>query len=92
LGQTIRTRHRELTSLGDVASKAAAAAISDARYDTALEWLEQGRSIVWNQLLQLHTLVNVLCEVQPSLADDLVRISKALEHASNQDVFMQSDQ
>ncbi|KIM80499.1 hypothetical protein PILCRDRAFT_534642 [Piloderma croceum F 1598] len=97
LGQTIQARHRELISMGNVASEAAAAAISAEQYDTALEWLEQGRSIVWSQLLQLRTPVDALREVQPDLADDIVRVSKALEYASSlgettQDISKQSDQ
>ena len=54
LEHSITTQHRKLSSIGDVASKAAA------RYETSLEWLEQGRSIAWNQLLILHTAVNAL--------------------------------
>jgi hypothetical protein len=48
-----------------------------------LEWLEQGRSIVWGQLLQLRTPVDALHEVQPALANELVRVSMALEHESS---------
>jgi hypothetical protein len=43
-----------------VASEAAAAAISAKQYNTALEWLEQGHSIVWNQFLQLRTPFDAL--------------------------------
>ena len=81
LGQTVQAQHKELISVGHIASEAASAAISVEQYNTALEWLEQGRSIVWNQLLQLHTPVDALWKVQPSLASDLVNVSKALEHA-----------
>ena len=83
LGTTIPARHRELAASGNIASEAAAAAISAEQYDTALELLEQGRSVVWGQLLQLRTPVDGLLEVQPTLADDLERISKAMEHASS---------
>jgi hypothetical protein len=83
LGQTITTRHRELSSIGVVANEAAAAAISAGQYNTALEWLEQGRSIVWGQLLHLRTPVDLLCDVDPTLAQEITQVSKALEHASN---------
>ena len=86
MGQTILARHSKLISIGNIASEAAAAAISAAQCDTALEWLEQGRSVVWNQLLQLRTPVDVLREEQPTLANDLLRVSTALEHASNRGV------
>jgi len=82
-GQTILARHSELESIGNVASEAAAAAISAEQFDTALEWLERGRSVVWNQLLQLRTPVDALREVEPILADDVLRVSKALEHAGS---------
>jgi hypothetical protein len=83
LGQTIPARYRELAYMGDIASEAAAAAISAKQYETALEWLEQGRSIVWNQLLHLRTPVDALRDVEPSLANDLVRVSRDLEHAGS---------
>jgi hypothetical protein len=83
LGQTIQVQHSKLAIMDKVACEAAAAAISAEKYDTALEWLEQGRSIVWNQLLQLRTPVDALCDVQPALANDLLQVSKALEHSSS---------
>jgi len=54
--------------------------------DTALEWLEQGRSIsVWSQVHHLRSPVNALREIQPSFADDLMRASNALEYAVTHD-------
>jgi hypothetical protein len=89
MGQTILARHSELTSMGNIASEAAATAISAEQYDTALEWLEQGRSIVWSQLLDLRTPVDAIREKESGLADDLVRVSQALEHAGNRDTGTQ---
>lgn len=83
LGQTIPARQRRLTSTGDIACEAAAAAISAEQYVTALEWLEQGRSIVWSQLLSLRTPVDALRDVDPSLAENLLCVSRALEHAGS---------
>ena len=85
LGQSITARHRELLSIGAVASEAAAAASAAQQYETALEWLEQGRSIVWNQLLSLRTPIDALRDVDPTLADALQRVSMALENASTSD-------
>ena len=90
LGQTILARHRELSSIGDITSEAAAAAISAAQYHTALEWLEQGHSIVWSQLLDLCTPVDAIRKTDPGLADDLVCVSQALEHASSCDAGTQN--
>ncbi|KIM81562.1 hypothetical protein PILCRDRAFT_8617 [Piloderma croceum F 1598] len=83
--------------MGNIASEAAATAISAEQYDTALEWLEQGCSIVWSQLLNLRTPVDAIREKEPGLADDLVHVSQALEHAGNrntstQDLSPQSNQ
>ena len=80
LGLTIPERHRKLSNM-DIASEAAAAAISAEQYNTALEWLEQGRSIVWSQILHLRSPVDALRELQPSLADNLIRVSRDLECA-----------
>jgi hypothetical protein len=97
LGQSLTARHRELLSIGAIASEAAAAVSAAEQYETALEWLEQGRSIVWNQLLSLRTPVDALRQVDPTLANDLERVSITLEHASTGDSSMhdlshQSDQ
>ena len=89
LGQSLTTRHRELLSIGAIAMEAAAAASAAEQYETALEWLEQGRTIVWNQLLSLRTPVDVLRQVDPTLANDFEHVSVALEHASTGDSSIQ---
>jgi tetratricopeptide (TPR) repeat protein len=82
LGKTISARHKELASVGGIVNEAAAAAIESGQHETAVEWLERGRSIVWGQLLNLRTPVDELRDADHGLADDLVRISNALESAS----------
>lgn len=62
-------------------AEAAAAAISLGKPNLALEWLEQGRSIVWGQILQLRTPLNDLHQRHPDAADELERVSRALESA-----------
>ena len=56
----------------------ASAAISAEQYD-ALRWLEQGRFIVWNQLLHLHIPVDALRDVEPGFADGVRCVARALE-------------
>lgn len=56
------------------------AASAAEQYETALEWLKQGCSIVWDQLLSLRTLIDALHAVDPTLANVLTRVSMALEH------------
>ncbi|KAF8593883.1 hypothetical protein BDV93DRAFT_566030 [Ceratobasidium sp. AG-I] len=71
LGTTSTRRYECITEVGAVAVEAAAAAISAKKYDLALEWLEQGRSIVWTQTLQLRMPYDVLSSVDPTLAQQL---------------------
>jgi hypothetical protein len=49
------------------------------RLDLALQWLEQGRCLVWNQLNQLRTPIDNLCVRSSSLADHFVQVASALE-------------
>lgn len=83
LDQTIPERHTKLLEISDVASDAAAAACSMERYGLALEWLEQGRCLVWSQLNNLRTPVDELRAHHPALADDILRVSRALENAGS---------
>ncbi|PVF95782.1 hypothetical protein CPB86DRAFT_875431 [Serendipita vermifera] len=78
LGLSISDRHRHLVEIGGITREAAAAAISLGQYDKAVEWLEQGRSIVWTQILQLRTPVDQLRDVNLELAESLIRVSRLL--------------
>ncbi|KIJ63459.1 hypothetical protein HYDPIDRAFT_112868 [Hydnomerulius pinastri MD-312] len=86
LGLPIKERHRELLRAGNVARDAAAAAIEDGKYETAVEWLEQGRCIVWAQIFQLRTPVDELRAMQPELAARLTQVSNDLERASTRNL------
>jgi hypothetical protein len=77
-GISITDRHRYLIQIGGRARNLAASAIDSGHYDKALELLEQGRSIVWTQILQLRTPVDDLREVDPDLADRFIKISQLL--------------
>ncbi|KAF8966246.1 CHAT domain-containing protein [Flammula alnicola] len=55
LEQTMQRRHANLVDISDLSMAAAAAAFSAGRPDKALEWLEQGRCLVWSQLNNLRT-------------------------------------
>ncbi|KAJ7851773.1 CHAT domain-containing protein [Mycena leptocephala] len=81
LGLSITDRHHQLSQAGQVVRDAAAAAIAQHDYQKAVEWLDQGRSIIWGQLLNLRTPVDELREHHPGLADDLVSLSTLLETA-----------
>ncbi|KAJ7101690.1 CHAT domain-containing protein [Mycena epipterygia] len=79
LGLSIRDRHHHLLQAGQVVRDAASAAIAANQFATAVEWLEQGRSVIWGQILSLRTPVDVLRMSHPKLADELVSISTQLE-------------
>ena len=80
MGLSLCDRCHQLFQAADGARDAAAAALELHRPDLAVEWLEQGRSIVWSQLSQLRTPVDDLRTVYPELAAQFERVSHELEH------------
>jgi tetratricopeptide (TPR) repeat protein len=79
LGFSIADRHRRLLRTGTIAREAAATAIALERYDKAIEWLEQSRSVVWAQILRLRTPADELRDIDPNLADRLLHVSQLLD-------------
>ncbi|TFY50540.1 hypothetical protein EVG20_g11460 [Dentipellis fragilis] len=74
LGSTIQECHKTLPSISEHIREAVMGAHKDGQPDRAVEWLEQGRSIVWSQHLNLHTPVDDLKAANPTLAARLVEI------------------
>ncbi|TFY59657.1 hypothetical protein EVG20_g7702 [Dentipellis fragilis] len=68
-------------AISDAVNEAAAAAIQLQDYTSALEWLEQGRAIVWGQMIHLRTPVDDLRAEDPALAKELQDVSRQLERA-----------
>ncbi|TDL13607.1 hypothetical protein BD410DRAFT_846786, partial [Rickenella mellea] len=87
VGLNIDSRHHELLVTSSLACDAAAVAISVTDPQLALTWLEQGRSIVWGQILQLRTPVEELRLSHPEFAIELTRISKQLERGASDNNF-----
>ncbi|KIJ30106.1 hypothetical protein M422DRAFT_187563 [Sphaerobolus stellatus SS14] len=79
VGHKVARRYSELSKIGSIVNKAAAVAISLGKENLALEWLEEGRNIVWQQILQLRNPADELRLRDPELADKLQVISFALE-------------
>jgi tetratricopeptide (TPR) repeat protein len=79
LDQTVQKRHTNLINISYLTTEAAACAFSMSKYHTALEWLEQGRCLVWNQLNQLRTPLDDLFAYDGALARRLLAVSKELE-------------
>ncbi|KAJ7469090.1 TPR-like protein [Mycena latifolia] len=84
LGLSISDRHQQLLKAGQLVREAASAAIDAHEYSKAVEWLEQGRSVIWGQFLNLRTPVDDLHMVHPQLAAELTSISNLLETSSTQ--------
>lgn len=82
IGLTIPTRHHALKEARSLACDSAAAAIAANDLEKALEWLEEGRSVVWGQLLQLRTPVDDLRDRNPELAEKLSQVASTLEAGS----------
>jgi hypothetical protein len=53
----------------------------------ALEWLEQGRCLVWNQLNQLRTPIDNLLKKNPDLANHFIHVASALESYGTNSAF-----
>ncbi|KAJ7213678.1 CHAT domain-containing protein [Mycena rebaudengoi] len=85
LGLSIADRHHRLLHAGQVVRDAASAAIAGGEYQKAVEWLDQGRSVIWGQLLNLRTPVDELRKSHPYLADQLVSLSTSLENSGTRD-------
>ncbi|KAJ7477711.1 TPR-like protein [Mycena latifolia] len=81
LGLSLTDRHHLIKEAGQVVRDAAAAAIAAHRFTMAVEWLEQGRSVIWGQILSLRTPVDELRKSHPVLADNLLSLSTLLETA-----------
>ncbi|KAF8214607.1 CHAT domain-containing protein [Mycena galopus ATCC 62051] len=79
LGLSIKDRHYYIGRAGKLARNAAAAAIMAGLPGMAVEWLEQGRSIIWGQLLNLRTPVDDLRKIHPVLAEKFICLSAQLE-------------
>ncbi|KAG8784312.1 hypothetical protein FRC12_018819 [Ceratobasidium sp. 428] len=80
LGTPADIRYSQITlEIASVATEAARAAISLQRYDLGVEWLEQGRSIIWSQSLLLRRPVDSLSETNSTLAAELQRVAYELD-------------
>ncbi|KAG8722250.1 hypothetical protein FRC09_006564 [Ceratobasidium sp. 395] len=83
LGVSMKDRYEGLSEdIQGLVSDATTAAVRLQCYDLAIEWLEQGRSIVWSQMMQLRTPLDTLHASHPAMAEKLRHISNELENLS----------
>jgi tetratricopeptide (TPR) repeat protein len=83
LGQKVSHRFIQIlrTKIGDAIRAAVSAAVAANQPNLALEWLEEGRNIVWSQLNRLRNPFENLREHYPQLADELAQASALLHTA-----------
>jgi tetratricopeptide (TPR) repeat protein len=86
LGLAVSDQHALLANVGAIVRDAVAAAIRYEDYETAVVWAEQGRSIVWQNLLGLRTPVDKLRQTHSEMADRLQHIARLLEGSGSRDV------
>jgi hypothetical protein len=79
LGNPIILRYQDIAEVGKAVNLTASIACRTGRPDLALEWLEQGRSIVWGQILHLRTPLDELQHDHPDLAASLESIACQLD-------------
>ncbi|KAG9120234.1 hypothetical protein FRC07_004356, partial [Ceratobasidium sp. 392] len=81
LGITVFERYEKIPAISEIVMKAVSAAIAHQKYTLALEWLEEGRCIVWNQITLLRTPADGLRQADPVLADELELVARKLDRA-----------
>ncbi|MBM2621808.1 CHAT domain-containing protein [Actinoplanes sp. LDG1-06] len=82
-GLTWTARHRLLKEEPTLACDAAASLIRSGEAERAMVLLEQGRSVVWNQILRMRNDFAQLSEVAPDEAVELLRIRERLDLTSD---------
>jgi tetratricopeptide (TPR) repeat protein len=87
MGMSVFDRQAALYEFGNVVREAAGAAIAAGEYTTAVEWLEEGRTVVWAQLLKLRTPLDQLREKLPELVERLEQVSKGLDSHQNSSIY-----
>ncbi|KAI0027071.1 CHAT domain-containing protein, partial [Vararia minispora EC-137] len=85
LGQSISRRFDQLSEMqiGPAITAAASSAIGAGKLPLALEWLEEGRNVIWNQVTRLRDPLEGLEAHDPALALQLRDISSSLERTGH---------
>ncbi|KAF9027639.1 hypothetical protein BDZ89DRAFT_797783 [Hymenopellis radicata] len=107
IGMSIQDRHNALTiptalefgrletpllkSIAHIPSRAASFAISNGELARAIEWLEQGRSILWHQLLQFRSPMDELKQEDENLAERLANLASGLAISSTRAHFRDAE-
>ncbi|ONI74122.1 hypothetical protein BWI15_12195 [Kribbella sp. ALI-6-A] len=81
-GLTTTGRDRILKNWSGLAAQAAGAALAAERADIALEMLESGRSVSWDQILGFRVRLDTLRRARPDLADRLAKTGASIALAN----------
>jgi CHAT domain len=81
-------REQRLAGLGEVATTAAALAVELGHPEQAVELLEQGRSVLWNQAIQTRSDLSALHAAAPRLATELDETRRGLDRLN---AYLDSD-
>ncbi|CAE6409494.1 unnamed protein product [Rhizoctonia solani] len=84
LSDTPKEQHTYIRTTGNVAKRAASAAIRSFDYKLALEWLEHARCVMWSQNLMLRSPLDQLHSFDPDLAARLKKTAERLHSASSE--------
>ncbi|PSR71019.1 hypothetical protein PHLCEN_2v13123 [Hermanssonia centrifuga] len=78
---TIDLQHQFLTNnVSDFASNAAACAIEKEELEVAVQFLEQGRALLWSRMRSYRHSIENLQESNPGLAEEFKGVCQQLEH------------
>jgi hypothetical protein len=80
-------QERRLATTSGLARDAAAVALEVRRPEQAVELLEQGRAILWSQMLDSWGDLKALEEIRPDLAERLDQVRAALDRNADLDPF-----
>ena len=80
MDHTFQQRYAELINFPHITASAASAAFAQGDVQKALEWLEEGRCVVWNQLKQFRTSIDDLRAHDCFLAQWFLDLSRVLEY------------
>ncbi|KAG9120355.1 hypothetical protein FRC07_004182, partial [Ceratobasidium sp. 392] len=81
LGITVFERYESIPAVSNVVMEAVSTAIAHGKHAVALEWLEEGRCIVWNQMTLLRTPIDGLRQANPDLANEIEQVARRLDRA-----------
>ncbi|KAJ7207142.1 CHAT domain-containing protein [Mycena pura] len=80
-GRKLLQRFNWLPNVRECVESAVAAAIATGELELALEWFEQGRCVVWFQIMRSRMSLDDLREVDPTLADSVGDVLQQLSVA-----------